>query len=67
MAALILLPFLSETVLGLMLSGVAGIMVFISLNELVPVSRSFGEAHLSIIGVVIGVLVMVLGLWLIRW
>lgn len=67
MAALILLPFLSEMVLGLMLSGVAGIMVFISLNELVPVSRSFGEAHLSIIGVVIGVLVMVLGLWLIRW
>lgn len=58
---------MSEMVLGLMLSGVAGIMVFISLNELVPVSRSFGEAHLSIIGVVIGVLVMVLGLWLIRW
>jgi ZIP family zinc transporter len=66
-AALILLPFLNETVLGLMLSGVAGIMVFISLDELVPVSRSFGEAHLSIIGVVIGMLVMVLSLWLIRW
>jgi ZIP family zinc transporter len=66
-AALLLRPLLSNSVLGLMLSGVAGVMVFISLDELVPVSRSFGEAHLSIIGVFIGMVVMVLSLWLIRW
>lgn len=64
-AALLLLPILSDEVLGLMLSAVAGIMVFISLDELLPVSRSFGEAHLSIIGVLLGMATMVLSLWVI--
>jgi ZIP family zinc transporter len=65
LAALVLLPFLSDAVLGLLLSAVAGVMVFISLDELVPVSRSFGEAHLSIIGVLLGMAAMVLSLWFI--
>jgi ZIP family zinc transporter len=66
-AAVVLLPFLNRAVLGFVLSVVAGVMVFISLDELVPVSRSFGEAHLSIIGVLVGMAVMVLSLWLIKW
>jgi ZIP family zinc transporter len=65
-AAILLLPFLSDGLLGLMLSSVAGIMVFISLDELVPVARSFGEAHVPIIGVVMGMAVMVVSLWLLR-
>ncbi len=65
-AALILLPFLNATVLGLMLSVVAGIMVFISLDELVPVARSFGQEHLSIAGVVMGMAVMAASLWMLR-
>jgi ZIP family zinc transporter len=65
-AALVLLPFLNDSVLGLMLSAVAGIMVFISLDELVPVARSFGEAHLSIVGVALGMAVMVTSLWVLR-
>ncbi len=65
-AALVLLPFLNDAVLGLMLSAVAGIMVFISLDELVPVARSFGEAHLSIVGVAVGMAVMVASLWILR-
>jgi ZIP family zinc transporter len=67
LTALLLLPFLSSSMLGLMLSGVAGVMVFISLDELLPVSRSFGEAHLSIVGVVIGMVVMAASLWMLRW
>lgn len=63
-AAIVLLPFLNNELLGFMLSAVAGIMVFISLDELVPVASSFGEAHLSIIGVVVGMAVMVVSLWL---
>lgn len=66
-AAVVLLPFLNREVLGFVLSAVAGVMVFISLDELVPVSRSFGEAHLSIIGVLVGMAVMVLSLWAIKW
>ncbi len=62
-AALMLLPILSDAILGYVLAAVAGIMVFISLDELVPVSRSYGMEHLSILGVVIGMGVMFLSLW----
>ncbi|MFC2077855.1 zinc transporter ZupT [Candidatus Bipolaricaulota bacterium] len=62
-AALILLPFLSDAVLGYVVASVAGIMVFISLDELIPVSRSYGKEHLSILGVAIGMGIMFLSLW----
>jgi len=65
-AALFLLPFLNEAVLGLMLAAVAGIMVFISLDELVPAARSFGEEHLSIVGVGLGMAVMAASLWMLK-
>jgi ZIP family zinc transporter len=65
-AALILMPFLNAAVLGLMLAAVAGIMVFISLDELVPVARSFGQEHLSIVGVSLGMAVMAASLWLLK-
>ena len=58
---MVLLPFLNETVLGIVLSAVAGIMVIISLDELVPVSRSLGEEHLSIVA---GMAVMGFSLWM---
>jgi ZIP family zinc transporter len=66
LAALVLMPFLNETVLGFVLAAVAGIMVFISLDELVPIARSFGEEHLSIVGVVVGMVVMALSLWMLQ-
>jgi ZIP family zinc transporter len=66
LAALVLLPFLNDVVLGYTLAAVAGVMVFISLDELVPVSRSFGEQyeHLSILGVMVGMVAIALSLWL---
>jgi ZIP family zinc transporter len=66
LAAVVLLPFLNVTVLGLALAAVAGIMVFISLDELIPVACSFCEEHLSIMGVIAGMMVMVLSLGLLR-
>jgi len=66
LAALVLLPLLNSSVLGFVLSAVAGIMVFISLDELVPVARSFGEEHLSIVGIIIGMVVMAFSLWILR-
>ena len=50
-AALFLLPFLNEAILGVLLAAVAGIMVFISLDEILPVARAYGEEHLSIVGI----------------
>ncbi|SFJ88527.1 zinc transporter, ZIP family [Halobacillus dabanensis] len=64
LAYLLLMPFLSEMMFGILFAGVAGIMVFISLDELLPASRRYGEAHLSIYGVVAGMAVMALSLLL---
>lgn len=64
LSALVLLPFLSPALLGYVLSAVAGVMVFISLDELVPVACSFGEEHLPIIGAAVGMFVMALSLWM---
>jgi zinc transporter, ZIP family len=63
-AALFLLPFLNANVVGYVLAAVAGIMVFISIDELLPISRSYGEEHLSIVGIMAGMIVMAFSLWL---
>ena len=61
---IILLPFMSETLFGILFAVVAGIMVFISLDELLPSARAYGEHHLSIYGMVAGMTVMAVSLWL---
>jgi len=63
-AAIFLMPFLNPSLIGFVLSAVAGIMVFISMDELVPISRSYGEEHLSIVGIMAGMIVMAVSLWL---
>jgi ZIP family zinc transporter len=65
-AAIFFVPILTPNLLGLILAVVAGVMVFISLDELVPASRSFGREHVSIVGVIIGMAVMSLSLWLLK-
>lgn len=50
--------FFNEMILSLVFASVAGIMVFISLDELLPAAREYGEHHLSIYGVVAGMAVM---------
>ncbi len=65
-AALVLMPFLSPAVLGWILAGVAGIMIAIALDELVPAAKAFGGAHVPILGVMAGMLVMALSLWVLR-
>lgn len=65
-AALVLLPFLTEAVLGWVLAGVAGIMVSISMDELVPAAKSFGSPHTPILGAITGMVIMALSLWLLK-
>jgi ZIP family zinc transporter len=64
---LVLLPFLSDALFGVLFAAVAGIMVFISLDELLPAAREYGEHHLSIYGLVAGMAVMAFSLALFRW
>jgi ZIP family zinc transporter len=63
-AFLFLAPFWTPVLNGLILAAVSGIMVFISLDELLPSAEKYGKHHLSIIGVVSGMLVMALSLYL---
>ena len=53
-------------VMGILFGGVAGIMVYISLDELLPTSRAYGKGHDSLFGLVAGMLVMALSLLLMR-
>ncbi|OEU64809.1 MAG: zinc transporter ZupT [Desulfovibrio sp. S3730MH75] len=60
----LLMPFMSDTVFGVVFAGVAGIMVFISFDELLPAAEEYGEHHLSIYGLIAGMAVMALSLLL---
>ena len=62
LAYFILMPFMSPVMMGCILAGVAGIMVFISIDELLPAPREYGEAHISIYGVMSGMAIMALSL-----
>lgn len=59
---LILMPFMTPVVFGILFAAVAGIMVFISLDELLPSAEKYGEHHLSIYGLIAGMVVMALSL-----
>jgi ZIP family zinc transporter len=49
-------------VMGMLFGGVAGIMVYISLDELLPASRAYGKGHDSLLGLIAGMGVMALSL-----
>lgn len=64
-AFLILMPFLNDIMFGVIFASVAGIMVFISLDGLLPAAKKYDEAHTSIFGLISGMAVMALSLLLI--
>ncbi len=55
---LLLMPFMTPEVMACLFAAVAGIMVYISLDELLPAAQEYGEHHLSIYGLVTGMAVM---------
>lgn len=58
----LLLSFFNEAVFGIIFAGVAGIMVYISLDELLPTAEEYGEHHIAIYGLIAGMVVMALSL-----
>ncbi len=56
--------FFSDLSFGIIFAMVAGIMVFISLDELLPAAKEYGEHHLSIYGLILGMIVMAVSLLL---
>ena len=63
---LVLLFFFNDAIMGVFLGAVAGIMVFISLDELLPAAREYGEAHISVYGLISGMAIMALSLLLLH-
>jgi zinc transporter, ZIP family len=61
---LILLPFMNDMVFGFLFASVAGIMVFISIDNLLPAAREYGEPHLSLYGLMGGMGLMAVSLLL---
>jgi ZIP family zinc transporter len=61
---LVLLPFLTESVLAGILAFIAGVMIYISLDELLPMAHRYGHGHLVIGGIVTGMFVMAVSLLL---
>lgn len=62
----ILLPFWSPTVEGALMAITAGIMVYISLDELLPTAERYGKHHYAILGVVLGMIFMAISIVLLH-
>lgn len=60
--ALILLPFIGDLTLAISFAVIAGIMVFISLDELLPAAKIYDKAHDSLYGLILGMAIMALSL-----
>lgn len=61
-AYLILMPFINATVLACTFAAVSGIMIYISIDELLPAAREYGYNHTAIYGMIGGMLVMAVSL-----
>jgi ZIP family zinc transporter len=63
---LVLRTFLTPSILGLTFALVAGIMVYISLDELLPTAREYGAGHEVLFGLLGGMAVMAVSLLLLK-
>ena len=54
--------FFNDTLFGFLFSVVAGIMIFVSLDELLPASQKYEDHHLSVYGAIAGMIVMAISL-----
>lgn len=54
--------FFSDMLFGILFAIIAGIMVFISLDELLPASQQYEDHHYSVYGTILGMLVMAVSL-----
>ncbi|EPW4344281.1 zinc transporter ZupT [Campylobacter jejuni] len=65
--ALILLPFIGDLTLAISFAVIAGIMVFISLDELLLAAKTYDKAHDSLYGLIAGMMIMALSLNLLEY
>lgn len=58
----LLMPFLSPMLLSCVMAAVAGIMIYISFDELLPATHYYGENHIALLGLFLGMAVMALSM-----
>ncbi|NLZ43712.1 MAG: zinc transporter ZupT [Clostridia bacterium] len=61
---ILLIRFFTDAMCGVIFAGVAGIMIYISLDELLPAAEKYGEHHVAIYGLIAGMAVMAASLLL---
>lgn len=61
-AYLIFMEHANDTTIGIIFAAVAGIMAFISLDELLPAAEEYGNHHTTIYGTIVGMAFMALSL-----
>ncbi|AKK08382.1 zinc transporter ZupT [Corynebacterium testudinoris] len=59
---LLFMPLLGPVALGIAFAAVAGVMVFICLDELLPTAQATGRHHTAVYGLILGMAVMALSL-----
>jgi ZIP family zinc transporter len=62
----LLAPFLSDAVFGGVFGVIAGIMVFLALDELLPAAKRYAKGHETVYGLVSGMVIMALSLILFK-
>ena len=63
---LILAPFLSDFLLGVIFAAVAGVMTFLAIDTLLPTAKNSARGHLTVYGFMLGMSVMALSLVLLQ-
>lgn len=58
----LLAPFLTNTVLNIIYAAVAGVMVFVAVDGLLPMAHKYGEHHVVIYSLMTGMAFMALGI-----
>lgn len=54
--------FFNDTLFGILFAIVSGIMIFVSLDELLPTSQKYEDHHISVYGAIAGMIVMAISL-----
>lgn len=63
---LVFYSFLNITILNFIMAGISGIMIYISLDELIPVSKSYGFSHIPILSFIGGIIIIIISLLLVK-
>jgi ZIP family zinc transporter len=63
---LVLSQFLSDYLLGAIFAMVGGVMVFLSIDTILPTARNSARGHLTVYGLIAGMAVMAASLYLLK-